>query len=92
MLEAIYQDVKEVPLKLEDPEARVLIESSIVEKLKQELINFLKDINKNFTWKHEEMTGIDKEIITHKLNIDPSFRPIHQKRTKFAPERNQVIQ
>ena len=38
------------------------------------------------------MTGISKEIITHKLGVDLSFRPIHQKRRKFAPERNQIIQ
>ena len=38
------------------------------------------------------MTGISKNIITHKLGIDPSFRPVHQKRRKFAPERNLIIQ
>ena len=38
------------------------------------------------------MIGISKDIITHRLNIDPSFRLIHQKRRKFAPERNQIIQ
>ena len=38
------------------------------------------------------MTGISKNIITHKLGIDTSFRPVHQKRKKFAPERNQIIQ
>ncbi|KAK9050558.1 hypothetical protein SSX86_029875 [Deinandra increscens subsp. villosa] len=38
------------------------------------------------------MTGISKSIITHKLGIDNSFRPIHQKRRKFAPEKNIIIQ
>ena len=38
------------------------------------------------------MAGISKEIITHKLGVDSSFRPIHQKRRKSAPERNQIIQ
>ena len=37
------------------------------------------------------MTGIEKNIITDKLNIDPFFRPIHQKKRKFAAKRNQVI-
>ena len=53
---------------------------------------FLKDKSKTFAWKHDDMIGIDKNIITHKLNIDPSFRPIHQNRRKFAPNRNQIIQ
>ena len=43
-------------------------------------------------WKHKNMIGIEKSIITHKLNIDPPFRLIHQKRRKFAPKRNQMIQ
>ncbi|KAJ0766237.1 putative nucleotidyltransferase, Ribonuclease H [Helianthus annuus] len=38
------------------------------------------------------MTGISKDIITHKLGIDRSIKPIHQKRRKFAPERNAIIQ
>ncbi|KAK9071857.1 hypothetical protein SSX86_008287 [Deinandra increscens subsp. villosa] len=38
------------------------------------------------------MTGIPKHVITHKLGLDPSFRPIQQKRRKFAPEKNIIIQ
>ncbi|KAJ9558912.1 hypothetical protein OSB04_013526 [Centaurea solstitialis] len=30
-------------------------------------------------------------IISHKLNVDSTFKPIKQKRRKFAPERNKVI-
>ena len=86
------QDIKEVSLNLEDPHAKVLIGSSIPEPIEQELINFLRARSITFAWKHEAMTSIDKNIITHELNIDPSFRPIHQKRRKFAPERNQIIQ
>ncbi|KAI3757912.1 hypothetical protein L6452_05456 [Arctium lappa] len=44
-----------------------------------------------FAWTHEDMVGIDPSIISHKLNIDPSFKPVQQKRRKFAPERNKVI-
>ncbi|KAI3667466.1 hypothetical protein L6452_42524 [Arctium lappa] len=44
-----------------------------------------------FAWTHEEMVGIDPSIISHKLNIDPSFKPVQQKRRKFGPERNKVM-
>ncbi|KAJ9564818.1 hypothetical protein OSB04_000784 [Centaurea solstitialis] len=44
-----------------------------------------------FAWSHEDMVGIDPNIISHKLNVDPTFKPIKQKRRKFAPERNKVI-
>jgi hypothetical protein len=38
-----------------------------------------------------DMTGISPEVITHKLNINPSFKPIQQKRRKIAPERNVIV-
>ena len=37
------------------------------------------------------MGGIDTTIITHKLNVSPSFKPVKQKRRSFAPERQKAI-
>ena len=37
------------------------------------------------------MGGIDPTIITHKLNTNPSFNPVKQKRRSFAPERQKAI-
>ena len=91
MLEEREHDIKQVTLNLEDTKAKVILGSSMPEQVEQDLIKFLKYKSKTFAWRHEDMTGIDKNIITHKLNIDPSFRTIHQKRRKFAPKRNQVI-
>lgn len=85
MLETREHDVKEVPLNLDDHEAKVIIGSSMPEKIEQDLLKSLKARSKTFAWKHEDMTGIKKNIITHKHNIDPSFIPIHQKKRKFAP-------
>ena len=36
------------------------------------------------------MGGIDPTIITHRLNVSPSFKLVKQKRS-FAPERQKVI-
>ena len=37
------------------------------------------------------MLGINPSIISHKLNVNPSIRPIKQKRGVFASERNNAI-
>jgi hypothetical protein len=37
------------------------------------------------------MPGIDPSVISHRLNVDPNYRPVKQKRRNFAPERNQAI-
>ena len=37
------------------------------------------------------MGGIDPAVITHRLNINPSFKPVKQKIRSFAPERHKAI-
>ena len=37
------------------------------------------------------MEGIGPVIITHRLNVSPSFKPIKQKRRSFTPERQKTI-
>ncbi|KAK3007892.1 hypothetical protein RJ639_015233 [Escallonia herrerae] len=42
-------------------------------------------------WRAADMPGIDPEIITHRLNVDPSKKPVKQKKRTFAPERQEKI-
>ena len=37
------------------------------------------------------MGGIDPTVITHRLNVSPSFKPIKQKRRSFTQERQKAI-
>ena len=37
------------------------------------------------------MPGIDLNVITHRLNVHPSSKPIRQKKRVFAPERDNAI-
>ena len=65
--------------------------SSLDPDMKKKLTSFLQEHADCFAWTHEDMVGINPNIISHKLNVDPSHKPIKQKRRKFAPERNKVI-
>ena len=76
-MEASEQDVDEILLDPSDPESKIYIRSGILGKMKEDLISFLKRRKSTFAWKHEDMTGISKDIITHKLGIDRSIKPIH---------------
>ena len=86
------QDVKEMPLDPKDPEKKVLMGTGILEDMEEKLLCFLKTRASTFAWKHEDMTGISKDVITQKLNVDVNCRPIHQKRRKFVLERNIIVQ
>uniref|UniRef100_A0A2N9IPQ6 Uncharacterized protein n=1 Tax=Fagus sylvatica TaxID=28930 RepID=A0A2N9IPQ6_FAGSY len=80
-------------IELEDgrPERTTKIGADLPPKIKESLVQFLKDNKDVFAWSHEDMPGINPSIISHKLNVDPSLRPIKQKRRVFAPERNNAI-
>ena len=76
------------PMQLDDnPEHLAYIGSKLAEDLRHLLIHFLKQNKDVFAWKQEDMGGIDPAIITHRLNVNPSFKPVKQKRRSFAPER-----
>ena len=80
------------PIQLDDhPEHLVYIGSKLAEDLRGLLIRFLKQNKDVFVWKQEDMGGIDPAIITHNLNVSPSFKPIKQKRRSFDPERQKAI-
>ena len=44
-----------------------------------------------FTLKQEDMGGVDPAVITHRLNVNPSFKPVKQKRRSFSSERQKAI-
>jgi hypothetical protein len=45
-----------------------------------------------FTWQISDMLGIAREVIEHKMGIDPAFKPIKQKERRYTPERCEIIQ
>ena len=80
------------PVLLDDnPEHLTYIGSKLAEDLKNLLIHFLRQNKDVFAWKQADMGGIDPTVITHRLNVSPSFKPIKQKRRSFAPERQKAI-
>jgi hypothetical protein len=38
-----------------------------------------------------DMPRVARDVIEHKLRIDPSFKPIKQKETRYTPERHETI-
>ena len=80
------------PVQLDDnPEHLAYICSKLAKDLRSLLTHFLKQNKDVFAWKQEDMRGIDPAIITHRLNVIPSFKPVKQKRRSFAPERQKAI-
>ena len=76
------------PVQLDDnPEHLAYIGSKLAEDLISLLTHFLKQNKDVFAWKQEDMG----RIITHRLNVSPSFKPVKQKRRSFALKRQKAI-
>ena len=77
--------------KEDDPEKSTRIAADLEGKIKKGLICFLRKNIDVFAWSHEDMPGIDPSVITHRLNVHPSSKPVRQKKKVFAPERDNAI-
>ena len=47
------------------------IGATLLSAVADDLISFLKEKMDVFSWTHEDMLGIVKSIIEHRLNVDP---------------------
>jgi hypothetical protein len=55
------------------------------------LVTFLWANLNVFIWQISDMPGIPREVIEHKLSIDPAFNPIKQKERRYTPKMCKTI-
>ncbi|KAK1583758.1 hypothetical protein Q3G72_026622 [Acer saccharum] len=82
------KELEEVVIREEDPPKSVKIGSTLTFEHKAALQKVLLDYNDVFAWSHEEMPGILTSLAAHRLNVDPTLKPVKQKRRYFNPNRN----
>ena len=83
--------LEDIPLDENNLKKYTKVGASMESKMKQSLIQFLKRSIDVFAWIHEDMLGIDPSVITHRLNVCLSSKPVCQKKRVFAPERDNTI-
>ena len=81
----------DISLDESNPERCTKVGVDLKGKIKEDLVQFLKKNIDVFAWSHKDMPGIDPSVITHRLNVCPSFKPIRQKKRVFAPERGNAV-
>ena len=81
----------DVPLIKGDQTRHLKVGSRLTGGLRRRLIDFFWSNSDCFAWSHADMPGINLKIIMHKLQVDPLHQPIRQKRRKFAPKRDAII-
>ncbi|KAJ9536185.1 hypothetical protein OSB04_un000645 [Centaurea solstitialis] len=68
--------LEEIVLDPEHPDRKVFVGASLPPDIKNTIISFLQEHSDCFAWSHADMVGIDPNVISHKLNVDPTFKPI----------------
>ncbi|XP_048623642.1 uncharacterized protein LOC125592488 [Brassica napus] len=84
-------EIFELPIDDTDPSRTARIGAYLSEEIQRSVLDFPKANVSTFTWSMSDMKGIDPAIITHELNVDPTVKPIRQKRRKLGPDRSKAV-
>ncbi|XP_074337389.1 uncharacterized protein LOC141674577 [Apium graveolens] len=85
------EDLVPIPLDPLDPEKVTYMGASLDKPLKGRMTTFLQENNDVFAWTAADMLGIGPNLITHRLNVDPTRKAIKQKKRTYAPDRLEAI-
>ena len=74
-----------------EPSKVLKIGNNLSEDIQGAISEFLKWNLDIFAWVHSDKEGIDPSVMSHRLNINPSKKPIKQKRQAMDTERYQAL-
>ncbi|KAL0405403.1 UNVERIFIED_CONTAM: hypothetical protein Slati_3854200 [Sesamum latifolium] len=75
-----------------DSKKPTLIGSQIDDATRKEVIQCLQHNIDIFAWIPQDLEGIDPNVITYYLNIDPNIKLLKQKKRHFGPKKDKIIQ
>ncbi|KAL2252699.1 UNVERIFIED_CONTAM: hypothetical protein Sindi_0064600 [Sesamum indicum] len=83
-------EYKAVQLEPDEPDKTTRIGASMGNG-EMAMVEFLRRNVDMFAWSPSDFTGIDPEIIVHRLNVDPAARPVQQRKRSFGSDKNEII-
>ena len=90
-LEKMVEDLEKVLVKEDDPEKYFLIGPSLGADEKLQLLELLRENMEAFTWSAYDTPRLNPKFACHKLNINPSARPVVQKSQMPSVEHTEVV-
>jgi hypothetical protein len=73
-------------------EQKVLLGSQLSEEQEKNLLRFLFNNKDVFAWSANDLCGVNRDVIEHSLNVDPSFRPRKQRLRKMSNDKAEGAQ
>jgi hypothetical protein len=68
---------------------RVLLGSQLSDEQEKTLLRFLFNNKDVFAWTTNDLCGVNRDVIEHTLNVDPSFRPRKQRLRKMSDDKSE---
>src|SRR4051812_47825937 len=59
---------------------------------REDLIKLIREYIDVLAWNYEDMPGLDPQVATHRLNIDPEKKPFKQPQRRFRPAMMEAIE
>jgi hypothetical protein len=66
---------------------KVLLGSQLSDEQEKTLLRFLFNNKVVFSWTANDICGVNRDVIEHSLNVDPSFRPRKQRLRKMSDDK-----
>ena len=89
--EKAIQPIEVVNLGTEADRKEVKIGANLEYNIKNILIQVLHDYVEIFAWSYEDMSGLDTDIVVHRLPMKEGCSPIKQKVRRMHPEMSEKI-
>jgi hypothetical protein len=83
---------KPMPLCEDIAEQKVLLGSPLSGEQGKTLLRFLFNNKDVFAWTTNDLCGVNRDVIEHSLNVDPSFRPRKQRHRKMSDDKAEGAQ
>ncbi|XP_038972545.1 uncharacterized protein LOC120104813 [Phoenix dactylifera] len=80
----------QIPLQENCPKLTVQVGSGLSSLERDRLIEFLRTNMDIFTWSPADMPEINPEVMVHRLQVKPTYKPVRQKKRGSAPERQRA--
>ncbi|XP_074350803.1 uncharacterized protein LOC141690090 [Apium graveolens] len=84
-------ETEEVQVDESNSSRKVKVGSGLEESFKERLVSLLREYREVFAWRPRDMPGLHEFIAMHSLDVNPNRKPVKQKRSNFAPERQRAI-
>jgi len=59
---------------------------------REELIALIREYIDISVWNYEDTSGLDLQIVMHRLNIKPDVKPVKQQQWQFRPDIMEAIE